>query len=107
MMKGMIGFLLMVSLVVLIGLIRWLPFRPKGPKEEMTGRATVLSKRVAQGSGSFNAGTRWDYLVTFQVGNVELELYVTQTRFKELKEGMTGVLRWQRESLVWFDPDEA
>lgn len=106
--KLVLEFLLVVGGMGLIFLLRVLPHRTKGSRKELTGHATVLSRRVDQGSPVAGGGhTRWNYKVVFQVGNQELDLYVTQSQFPRLKEGITGQLTWQKENLIDFIPDEA
>lgn len=99
--------LLVLAATALYYFIRWLPVRPRGSRVEQTGRATVISKRVKQNNGSYGALSRWDYMVTFELGSVQLELYVTQSGFRELKEGTTGQLVWQYENLISFEADGA
>lgn len=103
----LMSFLLLVGIAAVPIFIRWLVFRPKGSRHEMTGHAEVAAKRVKMGKVHAKYTSSWDYLVTFNLGNLELELYVTEQRFRELKEGMTGQLTWQYENLVRFEPDVA
>lgn len=99
-------YILIIGIMAAITFIRWLAFRPKGSRKELTGHAVVISRRVKQCSGTAGGGlSRWDYMVTFDVGNTRLELYVTQTDFARLKEGMEGQLTWQYENLLDFIPD--
>lgn len=90
-------------------------YRPGGSKEYLTGHATVVSRRVAQKDGG-RSGTsrinpnatgfsRWQYLVTFDLGAQMLELQVSEADYARLKEGLTGELEWQYEYLVSFTPD--
>ena len=77
----------------------------KGP--EMTGRATVTSKRVDQGRYLGKAPSRWNLLMTFSLSDgEEIELYVTQDIFSTLKEGHSGQLTWQGKRFYHFDPDD-
>lgn len=100
-------FLLLILICAAVFLIRVLPHRTGGSRKELTGHATVLSRRVDQGSPVAGGGhTRWNYKVVFQVGNRELDLYVTQSQYPRLKEGITGQLTWQRENLIDFICDE-
>ena len=72
---------------------------------EYVGRATVISRRMgtARYHGKYSSG--WNYLVTFQVGNDIIELYVTEMEYQSLTEGTTGTLRWQNENLCHFEPE--
>lgn len=99
--------LILIAVCALVAAIRILPHRTGGSRKELTGHATVLSRRVDQGSPVAGGGhTRWNYKVVFQVGNQELDLYVTQSQYRLLTEGTTGQLTWQRENLVEFAADE-
>lgn len=71
---------------------------------EYVGTGTVVSGRMEPGRyhGKYSSG--WNYLVTFQVGNDTIELYVTETDYQSLTEGLTGTIRWQNENLLHFDP---
>ncbi len=77
-------------------------FYNKAP--EYIGTATVVSRRMGTAGyhGKYSSG--WNYLVTFQVGNDTIELYVSEMEYLELKEGTTGMLRWQHENLLHFEP---
>ena len=70
---------------------------------EYVGTATVVSRRLgtARYHGKYSSG--WNYLVTIQVGNDTIELYVSQSEYGALTEGTTGLLRWQHENLLHFD----
>lgn len=62
----------------------------------LTGRATVVSHRI---SGR-------NYLVTFRLSDgEELELYVFQNQYNELREGTTGQLTWCKDSMGSFEPE--
>lgn len=98
--------LLIIGIMIVISFFRWLAFRPKGSRKELTGHAVVISRRVKQSSGGAGGGlSRWDYMVSFDLGSKRLELYVTQTDFARLTEGMEGQLVWQYENLISFIPD--
>ena len=72
---------------------------------EYVGTATVLSRRIgiAQYHGKYSSGG--NYLVTFQVGNDTIELYVSRQQYPEFTEGTTGTLHWQRDNLLNFEPN--
>ena len=71
---------------------------------EYVGTATVVSRRmgIAQYHGRYSSGG--NYLVTFQIGNDTIELYVSRPQYPELTEGTTGTLHWQQENLLSFEP---
>ena len=90
-------------------------YRPGGSKEYLTGHATVVSRRVAQKDGG-RSGTsranpnvtgfsRWQYLVTFEMGSAVVELEVSEADYGRLKEGTTGQIEWQYTYLMSFEPD--
>lgn len=97
-MAGILAFL------ILSYLIRWLVFRPKGSRRELTSHAEVVSRYVDQGKGG-GGFTRWNYKVVFDLGSTQLDQYVTKTDYARLKEGLTGQLTWQYENLLSFLPD--
>ena len=121
----MYGFVLTEQLKVMVLVLGFMAamiayyrfmYRPKGSREFQTGQAKVVSRRVAQKDGG-RSGTsranpnatgfsRWQYLVTFEVGPQLLELEVTEAQFGWLKEGLTGEMEWQYSYLMSFEPDE-
>ena len=115
-MEKLYGFLAVIVLLVLITLVRRAANRPRGSKEIRTGHATVISRRVDQSRsdvrGSSYASSRglsstWKYLVSFDLGALQLELEVGENDYTALKEGLSGQLEWQYEYLVSFTPDTA
>ena len=99
--------LILIGGLLLAPFILYLANRPKGSKRELTGHATVISRRTEYtkiATGRYN--NNWNYRVVFQAGNQMLDLYVTQSEFPQLKEGTTGQLTWQYENLISFVPDE-
>lgn len=113
-----LGALILLGVMSVISIVRLIVIRPKGAKEQLTGHATVVSRRVAQkdanhvrnnmGSGSIHSAgmSRWMHLVTFDLGSQLLELQVEKQDFPLLKEGLTGQLVWQYEYLVSFTQDD-
>lgn len=77
----------------------------------LTGPAMVVSRRAdpAKYPGRMQLGvsvSTWNYLVTFRLTDgEEIELYVFEEQFKELKEGLTGQLTWCKDTLSEFIPD--
>ena len=104
-MDFLIKLLILIAICTLVAAIRIFPHRMKGSRHELTGHAQILSRRVDQGNPTAGGLTRWNYKVVFQVGNQELDLYVTQSQYAALKEGLTGQLTWQKENLIDFIPD--
>lgn len=100
------GILLFIGLIVLAILIQQLLLRPKGPRKALTGHAVILSRRAEYSKAPAGRySNNYNYRVVFQVGNQVLDLYVTQSEYPQLKEGLTGQLTWQYENLVDFIPD--
>ena len=109
------GLILVLGAGALYTTYRFWIHRPKGSKEYQTGHAKVLSRRLDQNRGSASGtsianrgvtgSSRWKYLVTFEVGPQILELQVEEGHYRRLKEGTTGMLEWQYEYLVSFEPD--
>ncbi len=107
------GFLLLSFLYIFYE--RWV-YRDKDDKgPELTGSATVKSRRVIQGNYRGKAPTRyqgntrglWNYFVTFTLSDgEEVELYVGEGEYRALKEGTTGQLTWQGKTFLEFDTDE-
>lgn len=100
------GFLLSIGILALLTFIWHRVNRPRGSRQFLTGRATVVSRRVAQNSGDFGGFTRWKYLVTFDLGSTRLELQTSQEEYGRLTEGLSGQLEWRYEYLTSFTPDE-
>lgn len=81
-------------------------------RKVLTGHATVISRRTepARHPGRMQLGVQtatWNYLVTFRLADSEeIELYVFEIQFKQLKEGLTGQLTWCKDTLSEFIPDE-
>ena len=80
----------------------------------LTGRATVVSKRVREGNywnarrnaKTWYVGSQWNYLVTFRLSDgEELELHTFENEYHALEEGMTGQLRWHKQNMTGFQPD--
>ena len=105
-------FIKLVLLLTVAAFFGWLynnwAYRDKDDRgPEMTGKATVVSKRVDQGRYLGKAPSRWNYLMTFALSDgEEVELYVTDDIFSSLKEGQTGLLNWQGKRFYSFDLDE-
>lgn len=104
-MLGTIGILAIIGLFCAYQVWVYRDKDDKGP--EMTGRATMKSKRVDQGRYTGKAPSRWNYLMTFSLSDgEEIELYVTDDIFSTLKEGQSGQLTWQGKRFCHFDPGD-
>ena len=100
-----IGVVILLSAlaVVAVNLPYW---RKKTPKT--TCRATIKAKRI----GNSNAphinytGSHFDYMITFWTNEgKEVEVCVSEELYAMYKEGMTGTLTYQGESLLEFVED--
>ncbi len=106
----------MIILALLYPVYQRLIFRDKDDKgPEMTGPATVKSRRVEQGNYQGKAPTgyqgntrgNWNYFVTFALADgEEIELYVGEAEYKALPEGATGQLTWQGKKFREFETDD-
>lgn len=105
--KEILSILGILVLLLLVSILKVLPYREKGMGgPEMTGRATVVSRRVGAGRAPA-AGSHGNYLVTFALSDGEtIELYTTNVVFRQMKEGLRGQLTWQGKNFCHFDPDQ-
>ena len=70
---------------------------------EQTASAIVLSRKVETCYSLTKSDSSWVYLVTFQLENEEeIQLNVTETDFKKLKEGTSLSITWKGENLTSF-----
>lgn len=68
--------------------------------------AVITSKRMEYSNTPQirYAGNRWNYLVTFLCGDGhEVDLYVIESEYGELKEGMEGNLVYQGKKMLSFN----
>ena len=96
-------FYILIGAIFLFFLLYY-HFSTSGPV--MTGRATVVSRRLELS----HAGGRWsenyNRLMTFRLNDgSELELYVSQEAYTVLADGEIGQLSWQGDQLTCFDSD--
>jgi len=93
-------------LIALAGIIAFnLPYlKRKGP--EKTCQATVIGKRIGQSNTPqvYYRGSRWDNLINFRCEDgTTVELYTTAQVFSQLKEGLTGTLKYRGEQMIEFE----
>ena len=70
---------------------------------EQTASATVVSRKVDTCYSLTKSDSSWAYLVTFQLeSGEEIQLNVSETEFKKLKEGTSLSITWQGNKLVSF-----
>lgn len=68
--------------------------------------ATVLSRRVDTVYSLTRSSSSWAYLVKFRLETgEEPELKTTEEIYGTLKEGLSGKLIWQGDTIVSFDPE--
>lgn len=97
--------ILFIALVIL-GFTTLLCFHFTSQGRELTGTATVVSRRMelAQLGGKWT--DNYNRLMTFRLSDgSELELYVSKEAYEVLPDGETGQLVWQGDQLRSFDSD--
>ena len=99
--KNISTILLGIGVIAALGFLLWLPRRnPDAKKPRLTGPATLLSL-----TAEYNHG--WYYAGRFVLRDGE-ELQLTMLRhwYDSLKEGQSGWVTWQGNTLVEFEPNE-
>ena len=73
---------------------------------KLTGRATVVTRRMEVSNIPTQWSDNYNRLITFRMsdGN-ELELYVDKEVYATLQDGETGQLTWQGDLFTCFDTD--
>lgn len=96
-------FITIIILIAVFVVFAWIYTRG----DVLTGSAMVVSHRMEAGSGGGSwRSSNWNYLVTFRFSDHdELELYVSESQYGELKEGLTGQIVWHKDVLSEFIPD--
>ena len=70
---------------------------------EMTASATVLSRKVDTCYALTKSDSSWAYLVTFRLeSGEEIQLNVTESDYKKLKEDTSLSITWQGDKLISF-----
>jgi len=103
-MNDIIFFLL---LIFVIPAIMWgIPALIRKIKGPMTAHAAVLSRRMEPGKWGGRYSDNWNRLITFQLTDgSEIELYVSKEEYETLKDGQSGQITWDEDTLTFFDPD--
>lgn len=71
---------------------------------EQTAQATVLSRRVDTVYSLTRSSSSWAYLVEFRLENgEEPELKTTEEQYAAFKEGLSGILTWQGDTVTAFE----
>lgn len=103
---------LLLPAVLLLSLLylfyqRW-AYRDKDDKgSRLTGPATVKAHRVEQGRFHGKAPGRWNHIVTFALSDgEEIDIYVGEGEYQELKDGTSGQLTWQGKTFLEFETDD-
>lgn len=72
--------------------------------KERTMEASVLSRRLASARFPTKGGT-WEYWVEFSLADgTEVELVADKDVFDTLTEGQSGILTWEGEAILYFEP---
>jgi hypothetical protein len=97
--------IIFIALVV-ICFIAMLVYHFASQGQELTGTATVVSRRLELSSMGSKWADNYNRLITFRLSDgSELELYVSQEAYAVLADGETGQLTWQGDQLTCFDGD--
>ncbi len=73
---------------------------------ELTGTATVVSRRLEVSSMGSKWADNYNRLITFRLSDgSELELHVTKEAYAILEDGDSGQLVWQGDQLRSFECD--
>ena len=92
--------------LIIIGFIAMLVYHFASQGRELTGTATVVSRRLELSSMGSKWADNYNRLITFRLSDgSELELYVSQEAYAVLADGETGQLTWQGDQLTCFDGD--
>jgi hypothetical protein len=71
--------------------------------KEQTSPATVKSHRMEMARVP-TPGNTWNWIVTFTLADgKEVELYTTESHYKELTDGQSSTLTWEGENFVNFE----
>ena len=74
--------------------------------QELTGTATVISRRIEVGKMGDKWADNYNRLITFRFSDgSEMELYVSKEAYTVLQDGESGFLVWQGNQLLIFDSD--
>jgi hypothetical protein len=97
--------IIFIALVV-ICFIAMLVYHFASQGQELTGTATVVSRRLELSSMGSKWADNYNRLMTFRLNDgSELELYVSKEAYTVLQDGETGFLVWQGDQLRSFDSD--
>ena len=92
--------------LVIIAFIAMLIYYFTSRGREMTGTATVVSRRLEISKLGGKWADNYNRLITFRFSDgSELELYVSKEAYAVLPDGETGQLIWQGDQLLSFDSD--
>ena len=77
--------------------------RRRGPD---SAPVSVVSHRLELGIGGGAYGDNWNRLIRFRLADgSEIELYCSREDYEVIEDGQTGLLTWEDETLLHFDPD--
>ena len=91
-------------ILILVGFIAMLVYHFISQGPELTGTATVISRRMEVGKMGDKWADNYNRLITFRLRDgSELELYVTKEAYSVLEDGDTGQLCWKGNQLTSFE----
>lgn len=98
--------MIIFAALVIVGFIAMVVYHFVSQGRELTGTATVVSRRMEVGRLGGKWADNYNRLMTFRLSDgSELELYVTKEAYAVLADGETGQLVWQGDQLRSFDSD--
>ena len=98
--------MLIILIVSCLGFAAVLIFHFATQGRELTGTATVVSRRMEVGKLGGKWTDNYNRLITFRLSDgSELELYVSKEAYEVLPDGETGQLVWQGDQFRSFDSD--
>ena len=94
-------------ILILVGFIAMLAYHFISQGQELTGTATVISRRMEIGKMGGKWADNYNRLITFRFSDgSELELYVSKEAYVILEDGDTGQLCWQGDQLTSFETQD-
>ena len=98
--------MIIFAALVIVGFIAMVVYHFASQGQELTGTATVVSRRMEVGKLGGKWTDNYNRLMTFRFSDgSELELYVSKEAYAVLQDGETGQLIWQGNQLLSFDSD--
>ena len=93
-------------ILILVGFIAMLVYHFLSQGHQLSGTATVVSRRMEVGKMGGKWTDNYNRLITFRFSDGgEMELYVSKEAYTVLQDGESGFLVWQGDQLLSFDSD--